>query len=154
MGTTLSTVCFGVLGALVARHIGPTALVVALGVAGGLIFGKVLAMVLGGIVWASNASVRSEPGGVARALSDGVVVLIPFTILAALAELYLGWSAVQSFASAGIMASSAGVGAAAARSGGGWRTVALPAVGGMILSAAWMAACVLSATLIRGAGLG
>jgi hypothetical protein len=153
MSKVIAPLCFAFLGALVARHVRPDALIVSVGGALGLAYGRLAFWLIGRLLAAANASLHTEPGGVARAIADGGMVLLPFTALAALAELYLGWNAVQPFASAGIMAAAAGSGAAAAKAGGdgGWRNMVQPTACAMLLSAVWMCASTYGAVALGAA---
>lgn len=135
--------CFAILGWLLGRRgepepepvalAGVVLLALALGVIGRSIYGW--AMVI------FHPAIRRDHGAAAirRAVDTGFLMLIPFTVLAAFAELRLGWSAVQAFASAGLMISGAMAGAELAKLGKqSWFAALLPCVGAAVFAAAWM----------------
>lgn len=135
--------CFAILGWLLGRRgepepepvalAGVVLLALALGVIGRSIYGW--AMVI------FHPAIRRDHGAAAirRAVDTGFLMLIPFTVLAAFAELRLGWSAVQAFASAGLMISGAMAGAELAKLGKqNWFAALLPSLGTAILAAAWI----------------
>jgi len=143
----LSPLCSGLLAWLLSRHLpfagGGTALVVL----AGLIFGFASALFLRIVLAVCNVGQpRDDGSSIGRAASDGALVLLPFTVLALLAELLLGWNATQAFASAAIMASSAAIGASAGRLGGRrWASSIGLSLAGVLLSASWMVFCALVA---------
>ena len=134
-------VCFGVLGWLMARQGGlePVAL-------GGLVFLALAAGVIGRSLytWALvifNAVLRREHGAAVlrRAVDAGFLMLIPFTVLAVLAELRLDWNVMQAFASAGIMLGGAMVGAELGKLGQqNWFAALVPSLGAGVLAAVWL----------------
>ncbi len=100
---------------------------------------------------AVNPEVARTHGGVAAlvAVSSGMLMVLPFTVLALIAELVLGWSAAQAFATAGVMTGAAGVGVEMSRLGPPKLANALlPALCGGLLVAAWIAA----GLLLQGVG--
>ncbi|MDO8690321.1 MAG: hypothetical protein Q7R39_10000 [Dehalococcoidia bacterium] len=150
----LAVVCFGVLGGLIGRRADPGAvsiaalqqlppdtLRIAVFALGGLLYAWVGLGLLGRMLFVTNRSVRKRYGYVAfkGAIGAGFLMLFPFTILSAFAELYLGWNAVQAFAAAGIMTGAALAGMELGKLGGGRLAGAiLPSLGGLVLSGLWM----------------
>jgi len=141
-GSRIATMaCFGVLGWLMARQggLGSFAL-------GGLVFLALAAGVIGRSVytWALvifNPALRHEHGvaGIRRAVDAGFLMLIPFTVLAVVAEAGLGWSAMLAFASAGIMLAGAMAGAELGKlRKQGWMGALLPSLGAGVLAGVWL----------------
>ena len=118
---------------------------------GGFLFGLMAVVLLSGLLALCNPGAFKRPRGLwglLGAASEGLLLLLPFTILALLAELLLGWNAAQAFAAAGLMASAPGMGAAAMKRGGNrWANLILPSLAGLALSAAWMLLCALAVRL-------
>lgn len=88
-----------------------------------------------------NPAARRDHGvaAIAGAVVRGFVLLAPFTVLAAVAQLWLHWDAAQAFASAGLMAAGAATGAEMAKVGGGRLAGSLPPMlGALALASAWM----------------
>jgi len=116
----LRTLAFGLFGYLAARRF--TA--IPLGLLGGAVLGAVAGFVLLGpmrwVLWLANPAVRKEHGykGVGRAVGTGFAGLVPFALLAFLAEMSLGWDALSAFAIAGLMAGATGAGLEVSRLGG------------------------------------
>lgn len=149
----IALVCFVVLGGLTGRRVGPEILTIGLWGLGGAIAAAFGIVLMRGVVavFGRPAARQYGGGGLSYAVARGFLMLIPFTALAALAELYLGWSAVQAFASAGIMAAGAGVGVELAKLGGG-RIVSMvaPMATAFLLSAAWMLLSAMAQEIGRG----
>lgn len=107
--------------------------------------------VLAGLLHMLNPEVAQTHGGVASltAVASGMLMLIPFTVLALIAELALGWSAAQAFATAGIMTGAAGIGVEMGRLGP-------PKVANALLPTAWgglfVAIWVVASLVLRGVG--
>jgi hypothetical protein len=144
VGLVLIPLSFTVFGLLLGAqaHGGMATLV---GAVGGLLFGLLVVLVAGGVLSLSHAELRARPALIARALSEGAALLLPFAILALVAELGLHWSAVQVFASSGLMASMSASGAAATKHGGkgGMLGTVLPMAAGGVLMVLWMGVGVL-----------
>ncbi len=150
----LAIVCFGVMGGLIGRRADPATITVAalqqfppeaLRIAifslGGILYAWVGLSLLGRALFIFNRRVRKSHGYGAfkSAIGIGFLMLLPFTVLSLLAELFLGWSAVQAFAAAGIMTGAALAGMELGRLGGGGLAGALiPSLGGLVLSVVWM----------------
>jgi len=144
--------CFGVLGALTARHVSDGPAVIAAGALGAVALSIVGSLLIDSLVYSFDGPARSGRGlaGIDRAVNTGFLMLVPVTLLALLSELALEWNAAQVFASAGIMTSGAAIGAGMAqgdREGAGtpgrgklgFVSGLLPSVGAFALVGAWMA---------------
>ncbi len=93
------------------------------------------------LIWAGNPGIRRQHGygAIRTAIARGFLLLVPFTVLGAAADLGLGWNAVQAFTSAGLMTAAASAGMEIGRLGGGrLRSALLPAGLAFLLSALWM----------------
>jgi hypothetical protein len=114
---------------------------------GGALLGAVLAT-LGGLaligllkalLGAINRGRVADTAGIAGAVDAAFVMLLPYALLAALAEGVFGWSAVQAFASAGLMSAAGLAGAGPIALGGRpLPNLLLAALLGALASAAWM----------------
>jgi hypothetical protein len=100
-----SAACFAVLALLNGRDMKASAGFVSVYVICMLAFALSALAGLGGLVYACNPTARGSRGYpyLLDVLSRGFVYLLPFTLLALLAELALGWNASQVFTQAGIM---------------------------------------------------
>jgi hypothetical protein len=87
-----------------------------------------------------NAALRQTDGGFAReAVGTGMLFMIPFTVLAIIALVLLGWNAVMPFASAAITTAAATAGTEAMKRGAqGTKNVMIPTLVAMVLSTVWM----------------
>ncbi len=87
-----------------------------------------------------NAALRQTDGGFAReAVGSGMLFMIPFTVLAILAMVVLGWNAVMPFASAAVTTAAATAGTEAMKKGAqGIKNVLIPTVAAMVISTVWM----------------
>lgn len=87
-----------------------------------------------------NADLRQTDGGFAReAVGSGMLFMIPFTVLAILAMVVLGWNAVMPFASAAVTTAAATAGTEAMKKGAqGIKNVLIPTVAAMVVSTVWM----------------
>lgn len=100
--------------------------------------------------WMLAALASREQGFDTRsgAVRDALGLLLPFALLATLAQLGLGWQAAQTFLATGLMSAAAAGAAAAIRLG----APALPATlvasaWGLLCSGAWIWACSAAAAL-------
>ncbi|MDD3852211.1 MAG: hypothetical protein PHD40_00985 [Syntrophomonadaceae bacterium] len=103
----------------------------------GLLMVNMLVMLLNG----SNKELRAATGGqfAREAVGTGMLFLIPFTVLAILALLLLGWNAVMPFVSAAIMTASATAGTEAVKKGAqGMKNVMIPSAVAFLFSTGWM----------------
>ncbi len=95
----------------------------------------------------ANKELRKEKGPAfcKVMVSRGMFYMLPFVILAALAQYLLGWNAGMSFASAAIMTAGASTGMEAMKEGAqGVKNILIPTIVGTLGSTAWM----LSLTLL------
>jgi hypothetical protein len=144
--------CFFVLAALTGRHVGsgwlPVVLFAPLGMAAALAF----VGALWGLLSLVNGRVRRQhgPDAFTKAISSGLLMLLPFTVLATLAELVLGWNAVQPFMTAGVMTAAGLAGAEAVRLGGGRLTNAVvTSLTGLAFSSLWLVLSTFASSLGR-----
>ena len=133
--------CIATLGWLTARHL-PVSPVWSFAVAFGLMgMGLVWLGALTGIVHVMNPEIARTHGGAAALtpVATGMLMVVPFTALALIAELSLGWSATQTFAAAGLMTGAGSVGMEIGRLGPRKIMNSLvPAGGGMLFVMIWM----------------
>lgn len=89
---------------------------------------------------AANAALRQSNSQFAReAVSAGMLFMIPFTVLAALAQFILGWNAVMPFASAAVMTACATAGTEVMKRGAqGTKNVMIPSLIAFLVSTGWM----------------
>lgn len=89
---------------------------------------------------AGNAALRENSSSFAReAVGNGMLFMIPFTVLAVLAKFILGWDAVMPFASAAIMTAAAAAGTEVMKKGAqGIKNVLIPSALAFVLSTGWM----------------
>jgi len=88
-----------------------------------------------------NKELRLESGGQfsREAVGSGMLFMIPFTVLAVLAQLLLNWDAVMPFASAAIMTAAATAGAEVMKKGAqGMKNILIPSGLAFLLSTGWM----------------
>lgn len=130
---------FGLLGGLSGVHAPGGAAGALLGAVLATLGGLALIGLLKGLLGAINRGRVADGSGVAGAVDDAFVLLLPYAVLAALAEGVLGWSAVQAFASAGLMGAAGLAGAGPVALGGRpLPNLLLAALLGALASAAWM----------------
>ncbi len=88
-----------------------------------------------------NPQARHQAGfrGIRSAIFRGFVMLVPFTVLAAVSDFWLHWNAAQVFASSGLMAAGAAAGYEMIKIGGGRIAgTLLPTLWFALMSAGWM----------------
>lgn len=88
-----------------------------------------------------NKALVTESGAqfAREAVGSGMLFMIPFTVLAVLARLGLGWDAITPFASAAIMTAAAAAGTEVMKKGArGAKNVMLPSALAFLLSSGWM----------------
>ncbi|NPV91273.1 MAG: hypothetical protein HPY50_10940 [Firmicutes bacterium] len=137
-----SYLCFLVLGVLVPFS-RPDFKILTLGLSAlaALIIGLLTVKLLIAIFNLGNPTLRVETAGQfsREAVGSGMLFMIPFTVLAALAQLLLNWNAVMPFASAAIMTAAATAGSEAMKKGAqGMKNVMVPSGLAFILSTGWM----------------
>ena len=137
----VALLCFATLSGLAAYRGNPSTKSIAIATAGGVLAAWVCLWVFGRLLYMFNSKVREAHGwdAVRRLVARNFVMLIPYTVLAILADRVLGWNATLTFASAGIMTSGAAVGAELMGMGGGKiANMVLPVLGGMGFTMLWM----------------
>ena len=138
----MSTLAFLIFGALLARSLStePEAMVV-LGLAAA-VTGWLATGVLRVILWAAAGPARVSAGSARldRSIREALAILLPFAVLAAMAELALGWQATLAFLAAGVSGMAGAAAAAQARLGGAVLRAA-------VLATLWALALVAAATL-------
>jgi hypothetical protein len=138
---SLRTICLAVLGGLTAMHVSEAPHILAAGAFAGVLVGAVGVMLLRWMLSTANPALDAKPGtGAIRAAIDkGFLMLLPFTALAAVAELLLGWNAVQAFSCAALLtAATAATSEVVALGGGRLRNAVIATVIGTALSTAWI----------------
>ncbi len=87
-----------------------------------------------------NAALTAVNGQFAReAVASGMLFMIPFTVLAILAQVVLGWDAVMPFASAAVMTAATSAGSEVMKMGAqGIKNVMIPSGLAFLLSTGWM----------------
>jgi len=134
--------CFALLAWLNGRYVGSGAGQVALYTLLGLVLITICLAGLAGLVLVVNAPLRQSLGymGAWDAVARGFLTVIPFTVLALLADLAFGWNAATAFMQAAIMTSGAAVGAEVMRRSGQKLTyMIVPMAGAFAFSIAWIA---------------
>jgi hypothetical protein len=144
--------CFAVLSGLTAHRENPTFKSVAIATLGGALVAWLCLWLLGRLLYVSNSKIRASHGWTAvnETVSRNFLFLIPYTVLALIADQILGWNATLAFASAGIMTSGSAVGADLMKLGGGKiANMLLPMAGGMGFTMLWMTSGMLLRILAR-----
>ena len=134
---TAPVLAFVAFGGLVGWRMGASALSSGAGVVAGAAFA------FAGTYLLIQALTLAHPGlaraAVLEAAATGLLLLLPFAILALAAEILLGWKASQVFSSAGLMTACGAVGVEVGRRGGGkLRSMLVPSAIAFALSAAWV----------------
>ncbi len=134
----LCFIFFGIMIPLTKEEFKITALLLSLLLAIGVGFLTINLLIM--IFNTGNADLRHSKSQFAReAVAGGMLFMIPFTVLAALAQFVLGWSAVMPFASAAIMTACATAGAEVMKQGAvGAKNVMIPSGLAFVLSTGWM----------------
>ena len=139
-GATLAYgIAFGVFGGLSGAHAPGGVIGSALGAVIATLGGLAVVGLLKGLLGVINRGRVTDPAIVARAVDDAFLLLLPYALLAALAEGMFGWSAVQAFSAAGLM-SAAGLagGGVIAHGGRPLPNLLLPALLMLAVTAGWM----------------
>ena len=150
MPGALRAVCLAVLGGLTAAHMNEAPHMLAAGALAGMLVGAVGVMLLRWTFFAANPALRaiSGTGAIQAAIDRGFLMLLPFTVLAAVAELLLGWNAVQAFSSAALLtAAAAATSEVVALGGGRWRNAIIATAVGTAMSVAWIFGSMFMGTL-------
>lgn len=92
------------------------------------------------ILRSGNRGLDAENSSFAHeAVGTGMLFMIPFTVLAILAQLLLSWNAVMPFASAAIMTASATAGTEVMKKGArGLKNILMPSIIAFVFSTGWM----------------
>lgn len=142
-------ICFGLLGELTFLHIGNGTDFILFGAAAGIALAVLSKNLISLLLFAfqDKARPRLDFREVKAAVARGLLIITPFTVVAVIAELVLGWNAVQAFTSAGLLTASAAGGMEMAKvSGPRVLSLALGSAGAFALMIAWMFATVLIGT--------
>ena len=134
--TFVGPVCFAVFGWLTAEHLSLESSQ-SLGV---VLFGALFAFVSACVISLVLFVVNHEVGlsGVWAAVGRGFLMMIPFAVLAVVAQLGLNWHAVQAFASVGLMSAGGAAGMELAKiNGKPLANGAVPAISAVLLALAW-----------------
>jgi hypothetical protein len=134
---TAPVLAFAAFGGLVGWRMGASPLSAAVGLVVGAAFA------FGATYLLVQAIHLTHPGlgrdAVQEAASNGLLLILPFAVLALVAELLLGWNASQTFSSAGLMTACGAVGVEVSRRGGGrLRSMLVPTAMAVALAAVWM----------------
>jgi hypothetical protein len=139
----VSALAFAIFGALLARSVSGNAAAIPVGallaaLAGWLAMGLLrwlLAMTTG------RAGEADGARGLSAAMGDAGIAMLPFAVLASLAQLGLGWQVTQAFVVAALSAGAAATGAVAvSRGAGGLRTAIVGGLWALLVGAGWMLA--------------
>ena len=133
--------CIATLGWLTARHMSLAPIWSFMVTFGLMVMGLIWLALLTGIVHVINPEIAQAHGSGAALVpvATGMLMIVPFTLLALVAELLLGWSATQAFAAAGLMTGAGAVGVEIGRLGPRKLLNSLvPAAGGMLFVVVWM----------------
>lgn len=141
MGLWPVYLCFLVFGAIVPftrAEVKLTTALISISVA--LVVGWLVVNLLVMLLNAANRSLEESHQGFARdAVLNGMLFMIPFTVLAVLARFGLGWNAVMPFATAAIMTAAATAGTEVMKAGApGIKNVMIPSFLAFVLSTGWM----------------
>ena len=153
MPLLLRLLSFALLGGLTARRVTTEGIAPYVGAVVAVVGMAIGLMLLRWALFAFNPAVAKDHGyrGIKIAVGTGFMMMFPFAVLAAIAEVQFGWNAVQAFAMAGIMTSGAAAGVELVKLGGGRLANAiLPMLGGMALSTLWALAAAVAPSLMEG----
>lgn len=134
-------VCFAVFGALTAHHVSDDPLVIAGGAIAGIVLSVAGSLVIDWLLYTFDQVTRAQHGiiDIDRVVNAGFTMLVPFAVLALIAELALDWNAAQVFTTAGIMTSGATMSTTLAGEGKrSFFAALLPGGGAVILVVAWV----------------
>ncbi|MGE4070343.1 MAG: hypothetical protein AB7E72_04145 [Lysobacterales bacterium] len=135
----MSTIAFALFGALMARSISSEFEAVPLSALLAAVGGWLAVRLLHLVLVAAIPNIGSDRVAPTQAVSAAMSLLLPFALLAALAELGLGWQATQAFFASGLMCTGAAAAAACMRLGApALRVVALSGLWALTGAGAWM----------------
>lgn len=146
--TLVGPVCFALFGWLTAARLS-LELSQMLGFA---LFGALFAFASACVISLVLFVVNHEIGlsGVWAAVGKGFLMMIPFAVLAVVAEVGLHWNAVQAFASVGLMSAGAAAGMELAKiNGKPLANGAVPALSAVLLALVWAMAGPLAVAVMR-----
>lgn len=131
-------IMFGILIPFSKEGIKPTTLLISVLIAAIIGFLAVNLLVI--LFNRGNQSLHAEDNQFARqAVKTGMLFMIPFTVLAILAQVLLDWNAVMPFASAAITTASATAGTEVMKKGAkGMKNVLIPSLLALLFSTVWM----------------
>ncbi len=134
----LCFIIFGILIPYTKTEIILTTLLLSISIA--LVIGFLVVNLLIMLLRSGNQALHEENNQFAReAVGTGMLFMIPFTVLAVLAQLILGWNAVMPFASAAIMTAAATAGTEVMKKGArGVKNIMVPSLIAFIFSTGWM----------------
>ena len=150
----LAFACFGTLGGLAAAPGSSTGDVVALALAGFLI-GLAVRAILIGLLGSLNPALLRDKGAasISASVDKGLLLLIPFTVMATISRLGLDWDAALVFTSAALMTSAGAAGSEVVRLGGrSLPSMVAPLAVGIASSILWAIGVANAASLVSGAG--
>ena len=114
---TAPVLAFAAFGGLVGWRMGASPLSCGVGLLVGAAFAFGATYLLVGAIHLTHPGLGRDT--VQEAASNGLLLLLPFAVLALVAELLLGWNASKTFSSAGLMPACGAVGVEVSRRGGG-----------------------------------
>lgn len=107
-----------------------------------IVFGVVGIGVLQGLLKRYNAIAKENPAIIAESIEQGLAFMIPFALLAFLADGILGWQSAQAFFAAGLSAVATTSGAVVLKYGGDkWGGFLWPMIWALSGSVLWMTLC-------------
>ncbi|MCP4002157.1 MAG: hypothetical protein GY727_14705 [Gammaproteobacteria bacterium] len=136
----VALLCFATLASLAVIDTEDSTIIVTV-LLSGVILGFVMLVLFGWMLSLFNSGIKKKYGrkSIRWIVNRGFLLLFPFTVLALIAAIELGWEATAAFASAGIMTSSTAIGAELTRLGSGKiRSTLLPVIGGIAMTTIWM----------------
>jgi hypothetical protein len=134
---TAPVLAFAAFGGLVGWRMGASPLSSAVGLVVGAAFAFGATYLLVQAIHVAHPGLGRD--AIQEAASNGLLLILPFAVLALVAELLLGWNASQTFSSAGLMTACGAVGVEVSRRGGGrLRSMLVPTGIAFAMATAWM----------------
>lgn len=134
--------CFTVFGILIGFNKAEFKIIsLLMSVAISLVIGLLMVRILLLILNSGNPALKKETGNqfARESVSQGMIFVVPFTVLAVLAQVVLGWDTVMAFVSAAVMTAAASAGTEAMKRGArGIKNVILPSLLAFVVSTGWM----------------